>query len=37
VVVGGFKEQLAADVRLVFFVPGIVYMADAGGPRPRPW
>jgi magnesium transporter len=31
VVVGGFEEELAADVRLVFFLPGIVYMADAVG------
>jgi magnesium transporter len=30
-VVGGFEEQLAADVRLAFFVPGVVYMADAVG------
>jgi magnesium transporter len=31
VVVGGFEDELAADVRLVFFLPGIVYMADAVG------
>ena len=31
VVVGGFEEELAADVRLVYFLPGIVYMADAVG------
>jgi magnesium transporter len=29
--VGGFEEELSADVRLAFFVPGIVYMADAVG------
>jgi magnesium transporter len=29
--VGGFEEQLASDVRLAFFVPGVVYMADAVG------
>jgi magnesium transporter len=29
--VGGFEEQLAGDVRLAFFVPGVVYMADAVG------
>jgi magnesium transporter len=31
VVVKGFEDELAADVRLVFFLPGIVYMADAVG------
>ena len=31
VVVRGFEDELAADVRLVFFLPGIVYMADAVG------
>lgn len=31
VVVGGFEEQLAQDVRLAFFLPGIVYLADAVG------
>ena len=30
-VVRGFEGELAADVRLVFFLPGIVYMADAVG------
>ena len=30
-VVGGFEEQIANDVRLAFFVPGVVYMADAVG------
>lgn len=30
-VVGGFEEQLAQDVRLAFFLPGIVYLADAVG------
>jgi magnesium transporter len=29
--VGGFEEELAGDVRLAFFVPGVVYMADAVG------
>ncbi|HSF36787.1 MAG TPA: magnesium transporter [Nocardioides sp.] len=29
--VRGFEEDLAADVRLAFFIPGIVYMADAVG------
>lgn len=29
--VRGFEEELAADVRLAFFIPGIVYMADAVG------
>ena len=29
--VGGFEAELADDVRLAFFVPGIVYMADAVG------
>lgn len=27
----GFEEQLTTDVRLAFFVPGVVYMADAVG------
>ena len=31
VVVGGFEDEFAADVRLVFFLPGIIYMADAVG------
>jgi magnesium transporter len=31
VVVRGFEDELATDVRLVFFLPGIVYMADAVG------
>ncbi|HEY7721693.1 MAG TPA: magnesium transporter [Pedococcus sp.] len=30
-VVGGFESQIEQDVRLAFFVPGIVYMADAVG------
>ena len=30
-VVGGFEAILAEDVRLAFFVPGVVYMADAIG------
>jgi magnesium transporter len=30
-VVRGFEVELASDVRLVFFLPGIVYMADAVG------
>jgi magnesium transporter len=29
--VDGFEDSLAADVRLAFFIPGIVYMADAVG------
>lgn len=29
--VGGFEAELARDVRLMFFIPGIVYMADAVG------
>lgn len=29
--VGGYEEELAADVRLAFFVPGVVYLADAVG------
>jgi magnesium transporter len=29
--VRGYEDQLAADVRLAFFVPGVVYMADAVG------
>jgi len=29
--VDGFAETLADDVRLAFFIPGIVYMADAVG------
>jgi len=28
---GGYEKQLAADVRLAFFIPGVVYMADAVG------
>lgn len=28
---GGYEERLEADVRLAFFVPGVVYMADAVG------
>jgi magnesium transporter len=30
-VVSGFEGQIAADIRLAFFVPGVVYMADAVG------
>ncbi|HSE07168.1 MAG TPA: magnesium transporter [Nocardioidaceae bacterium] len=30
-IVRGFEVQLEADLRLAFFVPGIVYMADAVG------
>jgi magnesium transporter len=30
-VVGGFEEEISTDVRLAFFVPGVVYMADAVG------
>jgi magnesium transporter len=29
--VGRFKEQLREEVLLAFFVPGVVYMADAVG------
>ena len=29
--VQGFEESLMSDVRLAFFIPGIVYMADAVG------
>jgi magnesium transporter len=29
--VQGFEENLMSDVRLAFFIPGIVYMADAVG------
>lgn len=29
--VGGFERELSDDVRLAFFVPGVVYMADAVG------
>jgi magnesium transporter len=31
VLVEGFEADLASDVRLAFFIPGIVYMADAVG------
>jgi magnesium transporter len=31
VLVRGFEAELASDVRLAFFIPGIVYMADAVG------
>lgn len=31
VIVGAFEEQLEAKVLLAFFVPGVVYMADAVG------
>lgn len=31
VLVRGFEEELASEVRLAFFIPGIVYMADAVG------
>ena len=31
ILVRGFEADLAADVRLAFFIPGIVYMADAVG------
>jgi magnesium transporter len=31
VIVGGFEEQLSENVLLAFFIPGIVYMADAVG------
>jgi magnesium transporter len=30
-IVGGFKEQLEANVLLAFFIPAVVYMADAVG------
>jgi magnesium transporter len=29
--VGGFEDEIAVDVRLAFFVPGVVYLADAVG------
>ncbi len=29
--VGGFEETIAADIRLAFFMPGVVYLADAVG------
>lgn len=28
---GGFEETIARDIRLAFFVPGVVYLADAVG------
>ena len=31
VLVRGFETDLASDVRLAFFIPGMVYMADAVG------
>ena len=31
VLVKGFEQDLMSDVRLAFFIPGIVYMADAVG------
>jgi magnesium transporter len=31
VIVGGYEDQLAENVLLAFFIPGIVYMADAVG------
>ena len=31
VLVRGFEAELASEVRLAFFIPGIVYMADAVG------
>jgi magnesium transporter len=31
VLVQGFEADLASDVRLAFFIPGLVYMADAVG------
>jgi magnesium transporter len=31
VLVRGFEADLMSDVRLAFFIPGIVYMADAVG------
>lgn len=31
VIVGGFEEQLEANVLVALFIPGIVYMADAVG------
>jgi magnesium transporter len=31
VIVGGFEDQLSENVLLAFFIPGIVYMADAVG------
>ncbi len=30
-IVGGFEERLRTEVALAFFIPGIVYMADAVG------
>jgi magnesium transporter len=30
-IVGGFERRLTAEVALAFFIPGIVYMADAVG------
>ena len=30
-IVGGFEQRLTAEVALAFFIPGIVYMADAVG------
>lgn len=29
--VGGFEGEIAEDIRVAFFVPGVVYMADAVG------
>lgn len=37
VVVGGFEEELAADVRLVFFLPASSIWPTRWGPRPRRW
>jgi magnesium transporter len=31
VIVGAFEEQLSTNVLLAFFIPGVVYMADAVG------
>jgi magnesium transporter len=31
VIVGGFESQLESDVALAFFIPGVVYIADAVG------
>ena len=36
-IVSGFEEQLASNISLAFFLPAIVYLADAVGPRQRWW
>jgi magnesium transporter len=36
-IVSAFEERLERNVALAFFIPAVVYIADAVGTRPKPW